>query len=341
VLLVPPTWWLASRYRIERGRAARALLVLVPAGMLYSVIAITASFFISDVLIGSMLLGIELPMSIGRSIVRFLMLYFTVAAVFFAATVGGYYVYEYRRRAQEQRSAADALAMTAARLEANLARANLETLRMQLNPHFLFNTLNSISVLALKGEARKVVAMLARLSDLLRLSLENAQQEVPLDEELTVLDHYIGIEKVRFADRLTVRREIESQALSACVPSMILQPLVENALRHGLGRKPGPGEVLIEAAIRRGMLEIAVHDTGPGFNSEKPSTGTGVGLVNTRARLRQLYGDSARLTLENADTGGALVRLALPARFSPSSEAELNRFDELEEADHEHSYSDR
>jgi two-component system, LytTR family, sensor kinase len=340
-LLVPPTWWLAARYRFERGRVAQALAVLVPAGALYSVVAITASFIISDVLIGALLLGVEVPMTIGRSIVRFLMLYFTLAASFFFTTVAAWYVYEFRRRAQEQRSAADALAMRAAQLEASLARANLETLRMQLNPHFLFNTLNSISVLALKGEGRKVVRMLARLSDLLRLSLESPQQEVTLAEELEVLDHYVEIERVRFADRLSLVRDVDPAALTAHVPSMLLQPIVENALRHGLGRKPGPGEIRIEAAIRGRRLEIIVRDTGPGFQSGASDGGSGLGLTNTRARLRQLYGDSARLTFWNAEAGGAVVFLALPARHSPTSETERNERTEPEDLEHEHSYSDR
>jgi two-component system, LytTR family, sensor kinase len=317
--LVPPTWWVAARFRIERGRVLSALLGLLPYGVLYAVVGITSAYVISDVVFNWWVLGVPLPLPFLQGLVRFLSIYFMVSAVHYFATLGAYYVYEYRRRAELERSAMSALATTAARLEASLARAKLETLRMQLNPHFLFNTLNSISVLAMKGERQRVVTMLARLSELLRMSLDNTQSEVRLADEVRVLGHYIEIEKVRFADRLTVDLDVEATALDALVPSMILQPLVENALRHGVGGKPGPGRVMIDAAIRDGALVIGVHDTGPGFQRVSAQAGTGVGLANTRARLVQLYGDNATLMCATRTGGGATVRIELPARYAEGS----------------------
>jgi sensor histidine kinase YesM len=203
--------------------------------------------------------------------------------------------------------------LKASRLESSLARANLEALRMQLNPHFLFNTLNTISVLALKGERQRVARMLSRLSDLLRLSLENDRQTLSLREELDFLERYLEIEEVRFRDRLTIDKDVEEAAYEAEVPSLILQPLVENAVKYGFSQTIGPGRVSITCRVRSGMLELEVADTGPGFPEGKStSTSTGVGIANTRARLEQLYGGNYTMELSNRPEGGALVKIRMP-----------------------------
>ncbi|HSJ10689.1 MAG TPA: histidine kinase, partial [Longimicrobiales bacterium] len=216
----------------------------------------------------------------------------------------------------EREGQAAQLALKASRLEASLVRANLDALRMQLNPHFLFNTLNAIAVMALKGEKHGVVRMLTLLSDLLRLSLEQKEQVVSLREELGFLDHYLEIEQVRFKDRLTVERDIEPETLDAEVPTLLLQPLVENAIRHGVSRRAGPGTVRVEATIDDGeVLQLRVMDTGPGFGNVRSSDGTGVGIANTRARLDQLYGNRHDLELCNRAEGGACVTVRLPLRI--------------------------
>lgn len=235
------------------------------------------------------------------------------------------------------------------------ADARLRALRAQLNPHFLFNTLNAISVLALKGEQESVVHTLSRLSDLLRLSLdEGLGQEVPLSKDLEIMDMYLDIQRVRFADRLTVRREIDDEVLDALVPSMIMQPLVENAVVHGISMRPGPGLVELRASRHDGRVRLEVRDSGPGFQGasaasaareidahagrdagatgrdagatgpagdrtdadprRRRSSGNGIGLANTRARLEQLYGGNFTFECQDASAGGATVILSIPYR---------------------------
>jgi LytS/YehU family sensor histidine kinase len=218
------------------------------------------------------------------------------------------YTFDYYRRYREQE-------LRASRIATQLAQAQLQALRMQLHPHFLFNTLNAISALMHRAVAA-ADRMLARLSDFLRLTLESGgMQEVPLKQELDFLGRYLEIEKTRFADRLTVHMDVEPDALDAQVPNLILQPLVENAIRHGIARSSSAGTIEIRAHRANGTLHLAVRDDGPGLaaNGGAPPR-EGVGLSNTRARLAQLYGESSRLELGNAAEGGVVVNLDLPYR---------------------------
>jgi signal transduction histidine kinase len=196
-------------------------------------------------------------------------------------------------------------------LEKQLAEARLLTLQAQLRPHFLFNALNAISTLAREGERRRVVRMLAGLSDLLRASFRDAASPmVPLREELALVERYLELEKLRFPDRLTVTIDAAADALDEQVPRFVLQPMVENALRHGIAASPGQGFVLIEARRTDGAVELRVRDSGPGPQSD---SGDGTGLGNTRGRLAQLYDGRASLELTTAPGGGGLVTLTLPA----------------------------
>ncbi len=222
------------------------------------------------------------------------------------------------RRAQERERKAFELA-------AGLAQAKLQALRMQLQPHFLFNTLNAISTLVHR-DARAADEMIGNLSDFLRLTLETAdQQEVPLRQELDFLDRYLAIEQVRFGDRLRVTREIAPEVLSALVPSLILQPLVENAIRHGLEPSRQTGLLTITASRQGQVLRLVVRDNGVGLKSKLSSNSReGIGLANTRARLRELYGDAAGLELKGGPEGGLAVELTLPlhselVKVSPSA----------------------
>jgi len=188
---------------------------------------------------------------------------------------------------------------------------------MQLHPHFLFNTLHSISALVHKN-ADAADKMIARLGDFLRLTLENSgAQEVSLQEELEFLKCYLEIERIRFEDRLSVQLAIDPEALDARLPNLILQPIVENAIRHGISRRTSAGRIEIEAHRLNGTLQVQVTDNGPGLASDSNS-GTivkaGVGLANTQARLKQLYGDRHRLDLSNATSGGLTVILEIPFR---------------------------
>lgn len=203
--------------------------------------------------------------------------------------------------------------LRASQMQAQLARAELRALRMQLNPHFLFNTLNAISAL-MHRDINAAERMLARLSDFLRLTLESGKAEVPLRQELDFLKRYLEIEQIRFPDRLQVWMDVEPGTQEARVPSLILQPIVENAIKHGVARSSSAGKIEIEAARENGTLRLTVRDDGPGIDVSESKVEEGVGLANTRERLRQMYGSSSELSLRNRENGGLRVTLSLPYR---------------------------
>jgi signal transduction histidine kinase len=225
----------------------------------------------------------------------------------------GWYHYQQSRQRELQ----------AAALATELVRARLETLRMQINPHFLFNTLNTISALVSeKPEAAE--RMIARLSELLRRTLDHSDtQEVPLREELTFLQGYLEIEQMRFPDRLTVAFDIEARTQDLRVPHLILQPLVENALRHGILPREEPGRVEISARLAGDdTLELRVRDNGHGLPAPRdPPAREGIGLKNVRSRLAHLYGTAQSLEVRPAPGGGVEACLRLPGRPIPRSPA--------------------
>jgi len=230
-----------------------------------------------------------------------------VDALVYWTIVGGVHAARATREAREREQ-------TAARLETSLAEARLAALREQLQPHFLFNSLNAVSTLALRGDRDAVTQALTTLSELLRMTLEiHRTQELPLAEELAFLDRYLELQQLRFGDRLTVVRLVEEEALDAAVPAMLTQPLVENALRHGIEREPGAGRVEIRASRSTDQLVIEVRDSGPGFVAAA-GIREGIGLTNTRARLAGLYGGRAQLECGDAPGGGGEVRITLPYR---------------------------
>lgn len=200
--------------------------------------------------------------------------------------------------------------------EDQLVRAELHALKAQLHPHFLFNALNAVSA-HVQSDPETAERMIARLSQLLRHALTGAgTQEVPLEEELAVARAYLDIEQVRFEDRLRVRWDVDPDAGAVRVPHLVLQTLVENAVRHGISPRPEGGTVEIAAERRDGTLALSVRDDGVGW----PASGgraDGVGLANTRARLRQLYGDRHTFSVDRAEGGGVVARLTLPARTAP------------------------
>jgi two-component system LytT family sensor kinase len=194
-----------------------------------------------------------------------------------------------------------------------LAEAQLDALKSQLHPHFLFNTINAISVLMRKGESASAIRMLGGLSELLRRSLTSLRVElITLDEELDFISRYLEIETTRFPDRLRVAMEIDPDARDAQVPSMILQPIVENAIEHGIAPRVSGGQITIRARIERDRLRIEVRDDGAGIAGDPRHKGHGVGLSNVRKRLAQLYPDNHRFTLEPATPTGAIAILEIP-----------------------------
>lgn len=238
---------------------------------------------------------------------------------------------EYYDRFRERERAAAALSV-------QLAEARLAALRMQLNPHFLFNTLNTVAMQVRRGENTDAVRMLAGLSDILRHVLEDAPpQEVTLRQELAFIDRYLAIERSRFGARLRVSVDVEPDALDALVPNLILQPLVENAIRHGIGKRAAAGKLDIRVTRRGDLLELIVQDDGPGLDhapdSVTPATGIplsrgGIGLRNTASRLQALYGEAGRFSLESPAEGGAIAQVTLPfrtGRADETDEAEVTR----------------
>ena len=201
----------------------------------------------------------------------------------------------------------------ATQLQAQLAEARLEALRSQLDPHFLFNTLNAVSSLV-ERDPRGVRRMITRLSELLRYSMEDAREpEITLRRELDLLDRYLDIMQVRFPG-LNVLRLLDDEALDVMVPSMILQPLVENAIRHGVEKMSDPGRIEIEALVQGETLVLRVRDNGPGDDETADASGGGVGLRNTRARLEQLYGADARFSLTRDKEELTVAEVRLPAK---------------------------
>jgi len=197
-------------------------------------------------------------------------------------------------------------------LAAQLARAQLQALKMQIHPHFLFNTLNSIAAL-LHKDVEAADRMIARLGDFLRLTLKQSDtQTIDFAQELKFLKCYLDIERTRFEDRLTVEIEVEPQSLNVAVPNLILQPIVENAIRHGIARQTSSGQITIRAFKEGERLIVQVEDNGPGLRTNPNGTNAGIGLSNTRARLKQFYGEDYRFEIANAAERGVIVTLEIP-----------------------------
>jgi Putative regulator of cell autolysis len=228
----------------------------------------------------------------------------TASVIIFACSVVAWHAVTHFREAKERR-------LEAAELGALLQKAQLQALRSQLNPHFLFNTLHSIAEL-IHENPRQAEQMVLQLGELLRKSLETQALEVPLSEELDFIRSYLAIEQTRLGDRLEVRWHIDPAALVARVPSLILQPIVENAIRHGIAAAPQGGRLEIAAARVGDQLRLEVRDNGPGLNSaaDRPVSGGGIGVGHTRARLERLYGSRASFQLTGGP--GVVASMTLP-----------------------------
>jgi two-component system, LytTR family, sensor kinase len=235
-----------------------------------------------------------------------------------AAVHGWSYYLRYRERAR----AAAALELDRAELRASLSEARLEALQAQLQPHFLFNALHAISTLILDDDKKGANEMISHLSRFLRMTLDNVESPtVPLSVELQFLDAYLRIQKVRFGERLRVSMEIEESARSAGVPSLVLQPLVENSIHHGIGSKTGAGRIVVRASVGDHRLRLEVEDDGPGF-PDGTASGKGHGLSNIRERLEQLYPGEHDFGLSTVPAGGTLAAITIPFRqAAPESTA--------------------
>jgi LytS/YehU family sensor histidine kinase len=236
--------------------------------------------------------------------------------VLYATILAISYVLDARARLARQQT-------ETARLNELLTKAQLDALRHQIEPHFLFNTLNSIAGLVRENRNDDAVNMIAGLSDFLRRVLENSgqsgsSQQVPLAEELEFAQRYLDIQKVRFADRLSLSVNVPADLLNARVPSLILQPMVENAIKHGIAKRAQGGEVRIAAARSNGRLTLSVYNDGPGLTPPGGSSAPGIGIANTRARLTSLYGSDFDLSLRNLPPAGVEAFLSVPFSLAAS-----------------------
>ena len=295
-------FWLARRVPLERGRLIPAIAVHLVAAILLALARTAFKIELAQHLFGSRPRPFGLVFW-GSSSIN--VLYYTLLLGI------AHGILYYRRYREEQR--------TAERLTAGLTEARLQALKMQLQPHFLFNTLNAISAL-IPAEAQPARRMVARLGDLLRIALEHEEtQEVTLREELAFLEPYLEIEQARLGNRLAVTMQIAPETLDARVPHLLLQPLVENAIRHGIAPRIEPGMVIISATrtADHRFLHLEIRDDGPGVERDnRARTRKGVGLANVQSRLEQLYGGEHGFALENHSEGGVVVKISLPFRGS-------------------------
>jgi signal transduction histidine kinase len=301
--LVPGMLFLARRYPFERLRWRRAAAVHSGGVVVFVLAHAVLTVSIREVL------AVPFGISLGSWWLEFQRLFFLNfdwEMMTYWAVVGLSHALDYHNEAQER-------ALAAARLETALAEAQLQALQRQLHPHFLFNTLHTISAL-MHRDTEAADAMLARLSDLLRLTLDRlGVQEVSLKEELDFLEKYLEIERTRFGDRLVVDMQIEPETLDIPVPNLVLQPLVENAMRHGIATRIGGGRLQIVARRTGSRLWMMVRDNGPGLPKAKlEAFNHGVGLSNTRLRLEHLYPGDHRFEFHEPSDGGLAVTIEIP-----------------------------
>ena len=299
-VLTLPIWWLATRYNIEGGRRYGRVALFMLLGLALAMTLDTMLFEVRESLMFDLRPPRRRPplMLFGLGFLDDLMVYFAVLGTGVARD----YLLRYHAHLEET-----------AQLRAQLGEARLDALRAQLNPHFLFNTLNAVSALA-ERDPRGVRRMIARLSELLRYTLdESTDQEVPLHREVELLGEYLELMQIRFQDKLEVSIEVDDDAREALVPNLLLQPIVENAIKHGVSRNTGAGSIRVQARRDGERLVLTVTDNGPG-----PGEGEeGVGLRNTNARLRQMYGAAHRVTLRLASpkggpAAGTVAEIILP-----------------------------
>jgi signal transduction histidine kinase len=316
-LATPFVLWLARRFRIDRNNWRRRVPLHFLMGLGLSIPMITLDYVVHTILLGrgSSLTMLRTFQFVFYNLDRCLLIYWVIVLISHAFN----YYHSYREGE-----------LKASQLRTQLAQAQLEALKMQLHPHFLFNTLHSISAL-LHQDVEAARRMISRLGDFLRITLENVgTQEVTVKRELEFLNLYLEIERIRFQDRLTTQVKVDPALLDQRVPNLILQPIVENALRHAIANSNG-GRIEILVEPNEEMLRIQVKDNGPGLRIVPPLAEQGkhgIGLANTKARLDRLYGPAHRLELANDPSGGLVVTMELPR----DPKAEVTRLVELPRA---------
>ncbi len=306
-LLAPLVLWVGSRWPLDGPRAWRNTILHVPAAFA------TGAFHLFVALVVMRAVAPEPSESTLLQAYRdFVGAYLEFEFLLYWVILGAGYLAHYYTRYRTN-------ALQTAQLEAQLAQAHLDALRVQLQPHFLFNTLHAVTAL-MDEDLEQARRMLVRLGDLLRMTLETqGTHEVPLQQELESTELYLDIERVRFPDQLEVELLVDPDALHAMVPSLILQPLVENAIRHGVAPLQGGGRVTVRARREDDSLVLQVIDNGAGGDARVANEERkGIGMANVRARLEELYGPRQRFSIFFPESGGFGVQLALPYRLSPA-----------------------
>jgi signal transduction histidine kinase len=303
-LATPAIVWLGRRFPFERGTWLRSAVVHLAACC-----ALIFTIGLGHAVNAARLLPPTAPQPPFERAVQLFVAWLLYDGLLYWTVLSVGFVVEHQRRLRERER-------ERAELETQLLEVELQALKAQLQPHFLFNALHTIGSLVRAGDRDNAIRVVAGLGDLLRRVLDDERrQEVPLQDELAFVNAYLAIEQIRFRDRLAVAIAVESEALDAAVPHLILQPLVENAIRHGIAPRAASGRVEVRARRAGGQLEITVRDDGVGLAPAPDGRGTrGMGLSNTRARLARLYGDDGRLSVVNAPDGGCEARLTLPYR---------------------------
>ena len=306
--LTPAMVWVARRFSLVDGSLKRTLPIHIPAFLLFSALHSAAATWITLTVKPFDDMGSS-PTTFWPRFLSRLQGSFGADLLIYGAVIGVCYAIDYYRKYRERE-------YVASQLETQLAQAQLDFLRMQLHPHFLFNTLNGIVGLVRDHKNEAAVTMLVGLSDLLRHALEHSDdQEIELKEELNFSKLYLKIQQMRFSDRLNIDFDIEPAAMKALVPNLLLQPLLENALNHGIGRSASAGHIKIAATANNSSLSITVADNGAGLpNNWQMKSATGIGLANTAARLQQLYGERHRFDIHNREEGGVEVEVVMPFR---------------------------
>ena len=328
-LLTPVVFWVARRFAAERDAWAGRLALQLALGVAVALLVEWVSRgLLRPILLGPPPPDVPAPFREWSVAVTVRQLWFLDELIIYLAVLAVGYARHALLRLRERQAEAERLLAERARLEAQLAEARLSALRMQLNPHFLFNTLNAVSALVERDPAG-VRTMIARLSSLLRRVLDDdGAPEVPLRDELAFLRDYLDVQRVRFQGRLEVEEDLAPEALDALVPPLLLQPLVENAVGHGVRRiEEGVGTIRLGARVEADRLVLTVADNGPGLEAPAPGLEAGpagegsggVGLKNTRARLDALHGAAGRLELRDAPGGGVLAEVTLPFRRAPAA----------------------
>jgi two-component system LytT family sensor kinase len=308
--LTPGILWLGDLFPVRKRPWARNIAVHVAGGMTFTVVQLGLEAAIT---VWTGIVSFPAARSVGLYFRVLLALGFHGSFLSYWLVIGLQALWQFNQETRRHEREALELMARAANLETQVVQARLGALKMQLQPHFLFNTLNAVVSLVRARRGREAEDTLAHLSDLLRWVLDDReQQEVPLARELEYVRLYLAVERVRFADRLRVDYRITPDALDCAVPHLCLQPIVENAIRHGIEASSTAGAITISAERAGDSLALSVEDDGPGFPGQRQPVG--IGLANTRLRLAELYGARASLTTANAIDGGAIVHIRLPFR---------------------------